>query len=395
MRLEDVVIAGVGSTPFGRAPDATLKTLGAAAVAAALDDSGFGAPDVDVAVVGNAVGGSIMGQEMITGQVILGDIGITEIPVLNVENACATASSALHLAIQAVAAGSADVALALGVEKLTHPDKSVPLLAIGRAVDVAETYGDGGPSAAARSYFMDLYAGLALRYAERTGATDEDFARVAVKNNSHGRLNPLAQYGSELTVEEVLDSRMVVEPLRLLMCSPISDGAAAAIVTRRDRAPDVTGTVDVLASVIGSRSSAPDEATALARTARRAYETSGVGPEDLNLVEVHDAAAPAELIAYEDLGLCASGEGPLLLRSGQTALGGRLPVNASGGLTAKGHPIGATGLGQVYEVVQQLRDRAGSGRQIPGARLALTENAGGWVGDDNAAIAIHILGRTT
>jgi acetyl-CoA acetyltransferase len=226
---------------------------------------------------------------------------------------------------------------------------------------------------------------------EQAGATRADFARVVVKNQRHGMLNPAAQYGGDLTVEQVLAAREIVWPFTLQMCSPISDGAAAALLVSDELWPSGSTGVTVLASV--SRSAPADGTTSVTSlAASAAYQTAGLGPADLDCVEVHDAAASAELVIYEQLGLAEPGAGPALIRSGQTALGGRLPVNTSGGLLARGHPIGATGLAQIVEVVLQLRGTAG-GRQVPGARVALTQNAGGWHGCDNVASLVHIFGR--
>jgi acetyl-CoA acetyltransferase len=238
---------------------------------------------------------------------------------------------------------------------------------------------------------MDLYAGLARDYMERTGATVTDIARVAAKNHTHGSFNPKAQYRHGATVEDVLGSREVAAPLTLLMCSPIGDGAAAAVLCSEDVARRVEAPVQVRASVLVSgHNHLGADGGAVERAARRAYEAAGVGPDELDVVEVHDAAAPAELIIYEELGLCPPGEGAKLISSGETSLGGRMPVNPSGGLLAKGHPIGATGCAQIVELVEQLRGRSGD-RQVPGARLALAENAGGFLGEDFAAVVVTIL----
>jgi acetyl-CoA acyltransferase len=392
--MREVHVAGIGMTRFTKQPDRTLKDLTGEAVTAALKDAGEGVPDLQAAYFANAVAGSITGQEMLPGQFSLRPLGIGEIPVFNVENACASASTAFHLAWQSVAAGVHDVVLAVGAEKMTHPDKARSFAAIGSGIDVDEIPAD---LPAGRSFLMDMYAEAAKEYMDRTGATQEDFARVVVKNQGNGRLNPASQYGADLTVDDVLAAREIVWPFTLQMCSPISDGAAAALLVSGDRlaevgagvGADVGGAVRVLASV--TRSAPADgggSVTGLASAG--AYAAAGLGPEDLDLVEVHDAAASAELVIYEQLGLAPPGEGAALIRSGETALGGRIPVNTSGGLLARGHPIGATGLAQIVEAVLQLRGAAGQ-RQVPGARVALTQNAGGWHGRDNVASVVHIL----
>ena len=229
-------------------------------------------------------------------------------------------------------------------------------------------------------------------YMERSGAVIEDFARVAVKNHHHGALNPKAQYRDEVSVDDVLASREISWPLTLLMCSPIGDGAAAVVVCSEEYARRRgVDPVRVRASVLVSGTDrAAGEPGAVERAAQRAYEQAGIGPDELDVVELHDAAAPAELITYEELGLCAPGDGPKLLASGDTALGGRVPVNTSGGLLSKGHPIGATGCAQLVELVDQLRGRAGD-RQVEGARVALAENGGGFLGTDAAAMVVTIL----
>ena len=394
-----VLIAGAGMTLFAKSTR-TLRDLAGEAASMALQDAGVGVSEVEAAYVANAVAGLVTGQEMIRGQVMLRPIGIEGIPIFNVENACASAASALHLGWQAVAAGLNDVVLCLGAEKLTHEDKTVGLDAIGTAIDVemraelADEVATGDDDDSKRSFFMDLYADMARRYMRASGATAEHFAQVVVKNQHNGARNPRAQYGGELTVEQVLASRRIVDPLTLLMCSPISDGAAAVVLVS-ERAARRTGGAGprIRASVVrsGNRHDKDDPtAGSAARAARAAFEQAGIGPQELDCVEVHDASAPAELIVYEQLGLAEPGGGPELIASGRTRLDGALPVNTSGGLLSKGHPIGATGIAQVCEATWQLRGEAGE-RQVDGARVALTQNGGGWLEGDSAAMAVHVL----
>lgn len=383
-------------TSFGKFPHSSVRALAEEATVAALDDAGLSSDRVETALFANATAGILHGQEMIRGQVALRHTGLLGIPIVNVENACASASSAFYLAWMAVASGSADVALAVGSEKLSHPDKQKAFDAIGTAVDLgqrAEMEARLGSSGGKRSFFMDIYAGMARDYMTRSGATTEDFARVVVKNQRHGALNPKAQYGGELAVDDVLASREVADPLTLLMCSPLGDGAAAVVLCAPEVAARVGADVKVAATVLlsGRDRTGVDE-PAVTRAATRAYERAGIGPSEVDVAEVHDAAAPAELIVYEELGLCGPGEGPALLASGATTLDGRVPVNPSGGLLAKGHPIGATGCAQLVELVDQLRGRCGD-RQVEGARVALAENGGGFLGDDPAAVVITILSR--
>jgi acetyl-CoA acyltransferase len=406
--MRDVVVAGIGMTRFGKFLDRGIRSLAEEAVRSALEDAGAEPAGVQTAFFSNAVGGLITGQEMIPGQAALRHTGVLGVPVFNVENACASASSAFHLAWTTVASGMNDVALAVGAEKLTHPDKTVSFRAIGTAVDLEQLHEltagtekgegagasqDGGQEK--RSFFMDVYATMAREYMRSAGATVEDFAEVSVKNHLHGTLNPYAQYRDAVTRQDVLASREIAGPLTLLMCSPIGDGAAAAVLCSRQAARrlGVRDPVAVRASVVVSgRDREPGEETAVERAAERAFEAAGVAPADLDVVEVHDAAAPAELMVYEELGLCGKGEGPKLLASGATRLGGRQPVNPSGGLLSKGHPIGATGIGQIVEVVWQLRGQAGD-RQVDGARVGLTENGGGFLGTDPAAMSVHVFAR--
>ncbi len=407
---ERVVIAGVGMTKFGKFHDRGLKSLAGEAVNDALKDAGLETSDVQLAVVGNAVAGLITGQECIRGQVVLREAGIGGIPIFNVENACASASSAFHLAWSQVSAGRVDVALALGVEKLTHPDKAVSFSAFSSAVDVelvmqlmealknvpkpeaAEGEKPGGGGGGGKSMFMDIYAAIIRGHMAQYGTTQETIAKVAVKNHHHGALNPRAQYQEEVTVEEVLASREVAYPLTLLMCSPIGDGAAAALIVSPEyaRRKGLEGP-KVAASVVVS-GNLPDSTDELAepRAAKLAYEMANLGPDDIDVAEVHDATAAAEILAYEDLGFCARGEGGRLVEDGVTTLGGALPVNTSGGLVSKGHPVGATGIAQLCEITWQLRGDAGA-RQVEGARIGLTQNGGGFLGNDAAAQAVHIL----
>ena len=382
--MRDAYVAGVGMTLFAKQQHCTLKQLAAEAVSTALADAGLGADAVQACYFGNAVAGSITGQEMVAGQVTMAPLGIRGIPVINVENACASASTAFHLAWHAVATESCEVALAVGAEKMTHPDKARSFAAIGGSVDVECVPPDPPRD---RSFLMDLYAQAALRYMDASGATEEDFAAVVVKNQRNGSRNPLAQYGSELTVGDVLASRVIVPPFTLLMCSPVSDGAAAAVVVSEHLARRLDRGVRIAASVVRS---AGGERRVSELAAAAASEMSGVGPEDVDCVEVHDAAASAELVLYEQIGLAPPGGGPALIREGATSLGGRIPVNTSGGLLARGHPIGATGLAQIHESVSQVLGRAGE-RQVGGARVALAQNAGGWGDDDNLVSVVHVF----
>ncbi len=410
----NAIIAGVGMTRFMRYPDQGIKELGAAATKAALVDAGITLRDLEAAYVGNCAAGLITGQESIRGQVILGTLGLGKIPIINVENACASASTAFYQACAMVTAGLHDVVLALGVEKLSHPDKMKSFAAFTGAMDVDElkkfveqlseatrlsastaTENADAKNAAgqSRSIFMDVYAAAARAHMERYGTTKEQFAMVAAKNSFHGSLNPNAQFREVLSVQDVLNERAIVEPLTRAMCSPIGDGAAAAVIVseRKARELGIAKPVRVVTSVMHSGwNHAPDEPDTVELCALDAYAEAGVGPGDLHVVELHDASAPAEIMGYEALGLCVKGGGGKLVESGATKLGGRIPVNTSGGLIRKGHPVGATGLAQIYELTLQLQGRAEK-RQVEGARVALAQNGGGKSGNDAAAMVVTIL----
>jgi acetyl-CoA acetyltransferase len=400
----NAIVAGVGMTRFMKYPDKGLKELGSEAVRAAIADAGLETAHLEAAYVGNCAAGLVTGQESVRGQVILDTMGIGKIPIINVENACASGSTALIQASSMVTAGLHDVVLALGVEKLTHPDKTKSFAAFAGAMDIDELKemmeslaraaksGDGG-AGQSRSMFMDVYAAAARAHMEKYGTTAKQFAMVAAKNSFHGSLNPRAQFQQELSVEDVLAERMIVDPLTRAMCSPIGDGAAAAVIVseRKARELGITRPVKVVTSVMHSGyHHAEDEPDTVQLCARDAYAETGVGPEDFDVVELHDASAPAEIIAYEQLGLCAPGEGGKHVESGASRLGGRQPVNTSGGLLRKGHPVGATGLAQIVELTFQLQGRAGR-RQVEGARLALAQNGGGKKGNDAAAMVVTIL----
>ena len=407
--MRNVAIVGAGMTRFGKYADRGLKELTNEAVTAALASGGMDKEALQVAVVGNAAAGLITGQECVRAQVVLREMGIDKIPMVNTENACASSSTAFQVAWLYVASGMYDVALALGVEKMYSEDRSRTMAAFGAAVDVEQLREimqrvkppseekAGGESGAgrSRSLFMDLYAAAARAHMAKYGTTKEQFARIAVKNHYNGSLNPHAQYRELYSLEEILASPMIAEPLTRLMCAPIGDGAAAAVLVAEEKARQHTTEpvwVRGSALVSGSDSRAEEGIGETARAAKRAFEMAGMSPRDVNVMEVHDASAPAELMLYEELGLCPEGEGGRLIDEGVTELDGRLPVNTSGGLLAKGHPIGATGVAQIYEIWLQLRGEAGE-RQVPDAKVGLTENGGGMVRGEAAATCVHILSR--
>ncbi len=404
-------VAGVGMTRFGKHLDRTLKGLAGEAISEALADAGLEGSAIQAAWMGNAAGGVVQGQEMISGQVALRELGIGRIPVVNVENACATSSTAFNQACAMVTLGAYDVVLVCGFEKLFHADKQRSFAAFDGAVDTENPEGVMGAlrtlaakageeadvvnAGKTRSVFMDIYSLLTIAHMKAFGTTREQIAAVAAKNAFHGSLNPRAQFQTPMSVEEVLAAREIVYPLTLPMCSPIGDGAAALVIVseRKARQLGMKNRVRVLASALVSGfDETADDLSVGAFAAGQAYQAAGVGPDDLSLVELHDASAPSEIIAYEYLGLCGKGEGGRLIEDGSTRLGGRLPVNVSGGLLRKGHPIGASGAAQIVELTEQLQGRSGQ-RQVKGARVGLAHNGGGMIGTDAAATVVSILRR--
>lgn len=381
--MNEVFVSGVGMTAFGRHENRSLQDLSQEAVLAALQDSQTEIDDVQAVYCANVYGG------MVLGQVLMRDLGLTGPAFYNVENACASGATAIHMACQALRLGVYDTVAVFGVEQLTTLGGGA--LPLQRNDYKTELYAQSGLILPA------IYAMRAMRYLHERGEKPELLARIAVKNRSNGARNPLAQQRKEVTVEEVLGSRPVADPLTLLQCCPSKvDGAAAVILSTKrpgnGQAVRVLGSA-VQSGVIEEGCDNILDAEITARTARLAYEQAGVSPSDVDVVELHDAFTIAELIYYEALGLAPAGEGQDMLRRGDTAIGGRVPVNPSGGLLAKGHPLGATGVAQVVEVVWQLSGRA-AGRQVEGARIGLTQCTGGGIaGVDHAASSVHIFGH--
>ena len=379
-------IIGSAGTTCGRFPDATVASMAIEALDGALGDAGIGTDRVDAIFFANALSGLMTGQECVRGQVALRHSRYGGIPTLNVENACASGSTALHLACMAVAAGTYETVAVVGAEKMSHPDRRRPIQALAGAADV-DLLTDAGEN---HSIFMESYAERARGRIARDGWQPADFAAVVVKNRRHAVHNAAAQFRNAMTVEEVLASRMITAPLTLPMCSPIGDGAAAVVVTG---APNgAAAPIAIRASAL-SATGGPAPGTVVQRASATAREQSGLSAEDVDVIEVHDATASAELEAYEHLGLAAPGEGNRLIAEGRVVLGGPLPVNPSGGLLSRGHPVGATGVFQIVELVAQLRDRAGKRQVDPVPKLALAQNAGGFVEGDNAAAVITVLER--
>ncbi len=407
MNMRDVAVIGVGMTRFGKFLDTGIKELVRESVVNAIDDAGISISDIEAAYVGSAAPGIMTGQEMIKAQVTLSAMGIERIPMVNVENACASSSTALHLGWMAVAAGLYDCVLVAGFEKLYDKDKLKSFMALGTAVDVEvitkfledlqNDQTDGGEifskgSGKNRSIFMDMYAYYTRRYMEKYGLTQTHFAKISVKSHKNGANNPHAQYQKEVTLEEVLDSGEVAYPLTRMMCSPIGDGAAAAVICSKQMAARFTSQpVWVAASVLGSGQLGNDMSDTLTRRlGPKAFEKAGIGPDEIDVIEVHDATSPSEIITLIELNLCPGDEAGHWIDNGSMEINGRLPTNTSGGLASKGHPIGATGLGQVHEIVQQLRGDAGK-RQVNGPKVGMAHNGGGILGVDAAAMAVHIF----
>ncbi len=391
--MREVAIIGVGAHATGQFTEKPLKDIAYPAVWDAINDAGVKASDINVAYVGNSLGGLLTGQEGIRGQVLLQHSGITGIPVVNVENACASAATALRGAWLEVASGQADVALALGAEKMFVGDSA---RTIGALSAVSELDLSQQGMQFTTSYAIHPKINLKGRMQEY-GWTIEDFAKPAVKNSYNGSLNPLAQHRRPLSIEQVVQSRIVVDPLTLFMCSSISDGAAAAIVCSADMAKKFTSRKPITIAACALRSGVyrlpdDDRLDTAETTANAAYEEAGIGPEDLGAVELHDAMAPAELMLYERLGLCKPGEGPRLIDEGITTLKGRVPVNPSGGLCSRGHPVGATGLLQIAELVWQMRGEAGPRQIEKTPKVTMAQNQGGLLlGQDSAVYCCTIL----
>ena len=376
--MSDVYILGVDMIKFGRFPDRTVPSLGAEAALLALDDAGLTIKDMEALYCGN------LGQSSgMVGQRILQEIGQTGMPVVNCANACATGATAFREAWTSIKAGLYDVVLAVGVEQMgkgllggTGGGKGIPKEGL---------LGSGTMPA--------VFAEAGMEHSRKYGTTFEQFAKISVKNHHHSTMNPKAMYQIETPLEEVMNAEMISYPNSKLMCSVNVDGSAAAVLVSEKKAKELglERAVKVKASVITSDPYQerdlvmPDVNTCTRMAAKEAYEMAGVGPEDIDLVELHDCFATAEMLHYENLGLCEDGEAGKMIDEGEVALGGKVPVNVSGGLLSKGHPLGATGIANIYEVCTHLREEAGQ-RQVKGARLGLTHVIG-----LGSACGIHIL----
>ena len=375
---EAVYIHGAGMTKFDRHPTLSVEDLGAQAALSALDDAGLGMADVQALYCGN-----LLEANNTPGQRILKQIGQTGIPVINVTNACATGATAVREAWMAIRAGVHDTCLVVGVEKMSGAG-----MLGGFEPETIHTEGLLGSG-----LMPSIFAELGNAHSERYGTTFEQFAKVAVKNHEHATRNPLARYRSETPLDVVMSAEMIASPNTKLMCSANVDGAAAVVLVSERKQRQLGGqrAVRVRASVLATdpytdrNLTLPDFDTCTTQAVGQAYEMAGLGPEDMDLVELHDCFATAEILHYENLGLCERGKGGELIDSGDTWAGGRVPVNLSGGLLSKGHPVGATGVANIYEIVQHLRGEAGE-RQRPDARIGLAHVIG-----FGACCGVHIL----
>lgn len=412
--MDDVYIIGSGMIRFNKYPDGSVKSMAENAINLALEDAGLSGGDIQCAFFSNTFWGMFDNQHSIRGQVVFRGMGIDSIPVTNVENACAGASTALHLAYTGIRAGMYDLAIAVGSEKISNSNKALSLGAYASCMDVGnleahirmitdvgrtfsiEIPDDASAPGQGRSIFMDAYAIGARWHMDRFGSTQEQLAAICAKNHLHGSLNPLSQYQKRMSIEEVLADRPVAYPLTRAMCAPVGDGAAAAIVCSKSFLKKMTSPrpVRIMASVAGQGSDRELDGTDIGeRLSMEAYNMAGAGPGDIDLAELHDATSYGELHQTEVMGFCPVGEGGPFAESGATGLGGSMPVNTSGGLECRGHPIGASGLAQIHELVLQLRGEAGD-RQVQCARIGLAENGGGNIGVEEAAMCVHILEKS-
>ncbi|WP_439102409.1 thiolase family protein [Congregibacter sp.] len=403
---QDVYVIGASMTPFGKRLEETVKTLTASAVSAALADAGLQTRDIQSAWFSNTRQPMLEGQNTIRGQIALRAAGIEGIPIINVENACASGSTAAHQAMTAIRAGMIDIALVIGAEKMVYKDRSEKVAAAfaggtdihdrQSVLDYIVAMGGDAPGPD-RSLFMDLYAAQAKVHMERFGTTQEDFARVAANTHCHGQHNPNAQYHTPFTVAEVLADKAIVDPFTRAMCAPVSDGAAALVLCSEAAAKRLGKSRAIRLRSIAllstqSRDKLDYENHISRRASTAAYAEASIDPRDIDVVEVHDATAFSTVQQIENLGLCAPGEVGARLKQGDFTLGGKVPVNPSGGLLAKGHPVGATGIAQLYELVTQLRGDADA-RQVDGARIGVAENGGGFLGVEEGVTTVAVLER--
>lgn len=407
----DVYVAGVGMTRFTTHLDKTYHQLGAMALDNVFKDAGLDKKSIEAVLFSNCSWGHFEGQHSIRGQVILRPYGLLGIPIINVENACASGSSALYLGYLAVKSGEFDVVLCLGVEKIANKDKALAFASFTAGFDITDLddtfklyeelsnkYQVPMPpdDGLGKSQAMETYGVMARWHMWKYGSTQEQLAKIGVKNRFNGSLNPNAHWQEPISFEKVMNDRAISYPITRPMCAPIGDGAAAVIIVSEKYLNKLNGPKPMKIRSI-SHSSGTDKRTFDGtqdigeRLSKIAYEKAGLGPGDIDIAEVHDATAYGELHQTECLGFTPEGTGGEFVQSGKTALDGELPINTSGGLISRGHPVGASGLGQIFELVTQMRGDAG-GRQVPkNVRLALAENGGGIITLEEASMTITIL----
>ncbi|WP_320838631.1 thiolase family protein [Zhongshania sp.] len=387
--MSKVLICGIGSTTFGDHSQRSIRSLATEASDIALQKAGITSDQIEKIFFANAAAGVVTQQEMIRGQVAFRQHGLAGTPLINIENACASGGSAVHLAFEAVRAGQADAVLVVGVEKLKHEEKMRAFKALHGSIDIEEHGEMSSGVQRTSSILMDLYANLAKEYLIKYRATPRDFAEVAVKNRLNAANNPHAHFRKPQTIEEVLNARMVCPPMTIPMCAPLTDGAVALVICSEQYAKKLkVPAVEILANSIACTPASGESPVSLA--SQKAYLAAKIGIHDLDLLELHDASAPAELFQYAEVGLCKEGEAHLLLRDGYTAIDGKLPVNTSGGLLSRGHALGATGCAQIAELCYQLSNQAGE-RQIQNVNTAMAINGGGWIGETYALSVATIL----
>ncbi|MFT4636128.1 MAG: acetyl-CoA acyltransferase [Arenicella sp.] len=413
--MKEVYIVGIGMTGLGKFVDQSVKDLSKQSVSAALNDAGIELDKIQAAWFSNTRQALLEGQNAIRGQCALRPLGLQRVPITNVENACASGSSALLQAVAHIRADMCDLALVVGTEKMFFPEKRDAMFAafmggtdIYRLAEFQKTVDNQALhmipeelrdlDTGQRSFFMDSYAAQARVHMDKFGTTQRQLAAVAAKNHWHSTMNPLAQYQNDMTIDEVLSGRLISWPFTLPMCAPISDGSAAVIICSKsslsnfdkNRAVRIRG----ISLVSGTDRQADDFANHIGRNAALdAYEAAALDPADIDIAEVHDATAYSEIQQIENLGLCPIGEGGLFSEQGHTTLGGKIPVNTSGGLVSKGHPVGATGIMQLHELVTQLRGEAGT-RQVINAKIGVAENGGGFYQTEEASTVVTVLQRS-
>lgn len=410
--MSSIYLLGISMTALGKQPAASVRSLTAEAVQGALADAGMEIADIQAAWFSNTRQALLEGQNTIRGQCALRPLGFAGIPITNVENACASGATAVWSACAHLQAGMADVALVVGAEKMFFPENRDGMFRafmggtdIHRIDEFRQKIADlgadlipesvRGVDTGQRSFFMDSYAALSRVHMQRFGTTQRQLAIAAAKNHWHSTMNPLSQYQTDMSVEEVLADKLISWPFTRAMCAPISDGAAAAVLVHERSLPRFSRRRAIRIRSVELVSGTPRgiddfEHHIGALAARAAYERAGVGPCDVDVAEVHDASSYAEIQQIENLGFCPIGEGGVITERGDTRLGGRIPVNPSGGLVSKGHPVGATGIMQLYELALQLRGEAGK-RQVEDARIAVAENGGGFYEVEEAATVVTVL----